>query len=439
MLEGDEIHFNMLPRPILILLSLVVVLVVGSVIRRDLDEVELNRGREGIIEGDIMLTQEQPSAMNDVGNRVKRQITKKWKKWPNGKVYYTFDSEFTSLKRELMSTAMKYIASQTCVTFEESSTAANRLRFMNDGGCASYIGMNGGEQLLWFGDGCSIFGTAVHEIMHTLGIFHTHSRYDRNNYLSVNLTEVPENMLSNLAMETAETTYNAVPFEYGSTLLYRYNTWGDGTLYPKQGAFEKTMGLRRVSFYDIVNINSRYSCSCLTNLACKNGGYTNPSTCNTCVCPTGYGGTLCDQKPSNSIMLTADNYWKGYWVSFGYNSDVLTTNYYMAHLIINAPADKTIEVKLVGLKDFTCAYGCNYNGVEMKVMGDPRMTNPLACCSDDSTIMNQVFESKLNPTPIVLHQRYGSSTVTIQYRYVDKALSSNKKTTNGYDSYQYYA
>ena len=51
---------------------------------------------------------------------------------------------------------MSFISSQTCVTFEESSTAQHRIRFMNDGGCASYIGMNGGEQQLWFGDGCTI-------------------------------------------------------------------------------------------------------------------------------------------------------------------------------------------------------------------------------------------------------------------------------------------
>lgn len=49
-----------------------------------------------------------------------------------------------------------------------------------------------------------------------------------------------------------------------------------------------------------------------------------------------------------------------------------------------------------------------------------------------------VLESKLNPVPVILHQRYGSSRVTINYRYLNKPLSANSMTTNGYDDYQYY-
>ncbi|EFP06787.1 hypothetical protein CRE_11193 [Caenorhabditis remanei] len=424
---------------LLLLLPLVAVLVTGFVIRKDVDEVESNRGRQGIIEGDILMTDDQIHAMSAAGKRAKRQITKIWNKWPNAKVYYFFDSAFTSLKRELIRNAMSFISSQTCVTFEESSTAQHRIRFMNDGGCASYIGMNGGEQQLWFGDGCTIFGTAVHEIMHTLGIFHTHSRYDRDDYLLINLTNVPENMLGNLEKESSTTTYNAVPFEYGSTMQYRYNTWGEGTLFPKQAIYEKTMGLRRVSFYDVVNINHRYSCSCSKNLSCKNGGYTNPAKCSECICPSGYDGILCDQIPTRNSNVTAESYWKGYWIQYGYENDTLTTNYFMSNLIVFAPPDKTIEVQLIELQDFTCAYGCNYNGIEIKVNGDPRITNPVFCCNDDTDVIGRTFQSKLNPLPIVMHQRYGKSKFTIYYRYVDTPLSNNMKITNGYDDYQYYA
>uniref|UniRef100_A0A1I7TX13 Zinc metalloproteinase n=1 Tax=Caenorhabditis tropicalis TaxID=1561998 RepID=A0A1I7TX13_9PELO len=429
----------MIPRLSFLLLLSFVVLIAGSVIRNDVDEVESNKGNVGVIEGDIMLSDAQREMISAAGKRVKRQITKIWKKWPNGKVYYYFEPSFTDLKKQLMATAMTYISSQTCITFEQSTTASNRLKFLNDGGCASYVGMLGGEQALWFGDGCAIFGTAVHEIMHSLGIFHTHSRSDRDDYLAVSLTNVPEEMLVNLDKETTATTYNAVPFEYGSTMLYRYNTWTDGTLVPKQQQFEKTMGLRRVSFYDMAAINAHYQCRCSNNLSCKNGGYTNPSNCSECVCPTGFAGQLCDGPPTNSIKLTAQNYWQGYWVTCGYNQVLLTTNFYMAYIIINAPADKTIEVRVVEMTNFTCSYGCNYNGVELKVMGDPRVTNPIFCCKDDPNVLNTIYSSKQNPLPIVLHQRYGNSKVAIHYRYVDTPLSSNPKTTNGYDNYQYYA
>ncbi|CAI2353801.1 unnamed protein product [Caenorhabditis sp. 36 PRJEB53466] len=438
--EGDN-HFEMLPWPSSLLLALFCVLAAGSAIRKDYlyaDEVESNIGREGIVEGDIMMTEEQQMGADNTGKRGKRQITKVWSKWPNNLVYYYFDSDVTDLKQTLIRSAMEFISSLTCVSFTESSTATNRIKFVNTGGCASYIGMNGGEQTLWFGDGCEIFGTAVHEIMHTLGIFHTHSRYDRNDYLLVNLTGVPDNMLGNLAMETTSSTYNAVPFEYGSTMQYRYNTWGDGTLFPKQSIYQKTMGIRKVSFYDITNINTRYACSCSANLTCKNGGYTNPANCSECICPSGYGGVLCDGIPENSVKLVANTAWKGYYVTYGYKSLALTTNYYIANLVVTAPVDKTIQIRIVEMTNFTCAYGCNYNGVEVKYMGDPRIMNPVFCCSDDDNIINTVYTAKVNPLPIVLHQRYGSSKVAINYRYLDRSLSSNSKTTNGYDSYQYY-
>nr|Q21178.2 RecName: Full=Zinc metalloproteinase nas-17; AltName: Full=Nematode astacin 17; Flags: Precursor [Caenorhabditis elegans] len=425
-------------RPSTLLLTLFLALVAGSAIRKDVDEFDSNKGKDGIVDGDIMLTEAQLRILNGTAKRSKRQITKIWKKWPDAKVFYYYENEFTSLKRELMSYAMAHISSNTCVKFQESNSATNRIRFTNTGGCASYIGMNGGEQTLWFGDGCLIFGTAVHEIMHSLGLFHTHSRFDRDNFLSVSYKDVPENMVGNLEKETEQTTYNAVPFEYGSTMLYRYNTFGEGTLVSKNEDYQKTMGLRRVSFYDLVNINVRYSCGCAKSLTCENGGYTNPSNCATCVCPTGFAGTLCNEAPSNTIKLTAESYWKGYWVNFGYSTSIQTTNYYLAYLWITAPADKTIEVKIMDLSGFTCSYGCNYNGVEVKYMGDPRITNPLRCCAQDTEYLNQVISSKQNPTPIVMQQRYGSSKLTIHYRYVDTPLSSNKKSTNGYDNYQYY-
>ena len=51
--------------------------------------------------------------------------------------------------------------------------------------CYSSIGRKGGEQVVSLGDGCLDRGHAIHEMMHVLGFFHEHSRFDRDKYVKV--------------------------------------------------------------------------------------------------------------------------------------------------------------------------------------------------------------------------------------------------------------
>lgn len=37
-------------------------------------------------------------------------------------------------------------------------------------------------------------------------------------------------------------------------------------------------------------------CPRITSAQCKNGGFPHPRDCNTCICPSGYGGALCDER-----------------------------------------------------------------------------------------------------------------------------------------------
>ena len=52
--------------------------------------------------------------------------------------------------------------------------------------CSSHLGRKGGVQTINVGQGCSYKGSVLHQIMHTLGFLHEHTRPDRkcNNSLS---------------------------------------------------------------------------------------------------------------------------------------------------------------------------------------------------------------------------------------------------------------
>ena len=56
--------------------------------------------------------------------------------------------------------------------------------------CWSYVGMIGGSQDISIAPGCTSL-IPVHEIFHALGRWHEQSRPDRDNFVTVNLNNVP--------------------------------------------------------------------------------------------------------------------------------------------------------------------------------------------------------------------------------------------------------
>ncbi|EFP06783.1 hypothetical protein CRE_11192 [Caenorhabditis remanei] len=405
----------MLLRPLSILLSFSFILGTAS---RKYVEKEI----DGLIEGDIQLT-------DDEGSRVKRQILTVVGKWPNGVVNYSFDNGINETSRLIIRTAMNYISARTCVTFVEDSPATNRIKFLNDD-CSSPVGMKGGEQFLRLGDKCVTFGMAVHQIMHTLGIIHTNQRTDRDDYVTVNYKNVPEWLWED-NLNINDTANNVTPFEYGSVMMLPGNVYGPGTITSKQSDYTNTLGFRRVTFYDMMMLNSHYSCSCAVDLACKNGGRTNPAKCSECLCPAGYAGTLCDQPPPGTEMYYTDTAWKGNFSVFGnLDSDLPIGEPRMTYIWITAPAGKAIQYRVFDLDGCTCEPGCNSNGVEPRSYADPAIVNPIFCCNDDKTMIDKIYLSYQNPTPVVMHERSGECNLFIYFRHVDAPPTTPSTTTS---------
>jgi len=69
------------------------------------------------------------------------------------------------------------------------ANAENYLMFEASNSCASYVGMRGGEQQLWISESCGV-GSIIHEIGHAVGLFHEHTRNDRDNYIRVQLENI---------------------------------------------------------------------------------------------------------------------------------------------------------------------------------------------------------------------------------------------------------
>ncbi|VDP37130.1 unnamed protein product, partial [Heligmosomoides polygyrus] len=184
---------------------------------------EKNHMGEMLYQSDIVLTPEQLKAIEDdiTGKRSKRQALRLPQTlWKNGIVGYNFHPSTTSKAREVFVKAAELWSRSTCVKFQ-ATTYGDFIDVKSEDGCYSNVGKVGGAQNLSLGSGCETVGTAVHEIGHALGLFHTMSRYDRDQHITINFDNVKTDYLDQFTLQTPATTNNYdVPYEHGSVMHY---------------------------------------------------------------------------------------------------------------------------------------------------------------------------------------------------------------------------
>ncbi|VDP20864.1 unnamed protein product [Heligmosomoides polygyrus] len=365
-----------------------------------IDEINLNKNvSELLYQGDIVLTQTQADEITadieeEASNRTKRQAfrDKNYPRttWQNG-VYYFFDSNASPLVKSVFKKATEEWRRDTCIDFYESYTAPNKIRVFMEGGCWSYVGRTGGEvQDFSLGQGCES------------------SRYDRDQFITVNVANIKPDWVSQFTKQTTFTNDNyGITYDPGSIMHYgamsaTYN--GKPSMLPHDSSYAETLGSPIISYYEKLMLNTHYECmkKCAgrTNM-CKNGGFLNPRDCTKCVCPSGYGGAFCDRRVcplatsavSLLFLLDEDDVLSLQPPGCGAELEAKTQpqtltdrlgnklagtspreDFMFCNYWIKAPVGSRIEVKIKSFSKGVSVDGCTYAAVEIKTHKDQKLT-----------------------------------------------------------------
>lgn len=191
---------------------------------------------EAVFEGDILLDQRA------IANKPKKSQgsirTYPSAIWPGSIVYYTIDPGLPNQSR--VSNAISHWYSNTGIMFRPRTTQADYVTFKFGSGCSSYVGKVGGQQFLYLANACST-GNVIHEIGHAIGMWHEHSRTDRDTYITIH----PENITSGYEYNFDKYAdglwdgYDYGALDFGSIMMYdsrSFSYTGAPTITKKDGS-----------------------------------------------------------------------------------------------------------------------------------------------------------------------------------------------------------
>ncbi|WP_261511078.1 M12 family metallopeptidase [Chryseobacterium paludis] len=176
-------------------------------------------------QGDIVLSDQQLTEDNSV-NKGGASLSR----WPGGKIYYTVASNMGSINANKITNAVNEYNNKTNTQWIPRTNQTNYVEFIFGSSSGydgwAHIGYRGGKQNISLDQNISL-GSVIHEMGHTVGLYHEHCRKDRDQYVSIQWNNIQNGQAYNFDIYDSGTDIG--PFNINSVMMY----WPDS--YSKNG------------------------------------------------------------------------------------------------------------------------------------------------------------------------------------------------------------
>jgi hypothetical protein len=142
--------------------------------------------------------------------------------WPDRTIAYVIDPALPDADR--VTAAIEHWNQHSVIRFVPRTGETDYVVVTRQQGCpTSDVGRRGGEQQVCLGDACSV-GSIVHELGHTVGLWHEHCRHDRDRFVAIDKTNIKDGCEFNFTIdsiaEVPTPTIDIGDYDYGSIMHY---------------------------------------------------------------------------------------------------------------------------------------------------------------------------------------------------------------------------
>ena len=189
-------------------------------------------GDMAVVQGDMIVGRVGPDGRLR-GGLARRGLghTRLIGRWPDGVMPYGFADGIDATQRDAVLAAIEHWTERTRIAFVER-TEANAdvyddwVEFQPTSGCASFVGRADEQPQPLFVESCTV-GSVIHEIGHAVGLYHEHTRPDRDMWITVDESQIRPGREFNFEIQRTNAR-ELGPYDYGSIMHYGERFFAEG-------------------------------------------------------------------------------------------------------------------------------------------------------------------------------------------------------------------